>query len=92
MCIRDRYYPVTTIDVVIFPNPFSNEITIKTNGEKGNNNMNLSLYQPNGQKVSDITFSEMVFTFKTNHLIPGQYFYIITKDKKRIKTGTLISL
>ncbi|MBP6237911.1 MAG: DUF3494 domain-containing protein [Saprospiraceae bacterium] len=89
---RMVYYTVTIIDVVIFPNPFSNEITIKTNGEKGNNNMNLSLYQPNGQKVSDITFSEMVFTFKTNHLIPGQYFYIITKDKKRIKTGTLVSL
>ena len=90
---RMVYYSHSSVSVIIFPNPFSNEITIQLNEVTGNyDNFNLTLYRSNGQKVSDFNFSEKVITLKTSHFLPGQYFYIITKDNKLQKTGTLVSM
>lgn len=65
----------TSTDIVkVFPNPFTDQITVSSETEL----QKIELIQANGQVVKSVTVSGKDFTFETSQLINGIYFLQVT--------------
>lgn len=60
--------------VKVFPNPFTDQITVSSEVEL----QKIQLIQANGQVLSSVTVSGKDFTFETSQLINGIYFLQVT--------------
>ena len=60
--------------VKVFPNPFTNQITVSSEVEL----QKIQLIQANGQVLNSVTVSGKEFTFETSQLINGIYFLQVT--------------
>jgi len=75
--------------VLLSPNPFSSETTIKTN--KNLNGADLTVYSIFGQEVKNIkNISGQTVKLHRGNLPNGIYFIRLTQDSKTIATGKLI--
>jgi len=74
-------------NVLIFPNPFSDVLFVKTSLDE----LSLLLFASDGKEVltKNISSTEKVI-FNTSAIPTGVYYYKITNDKKVIQTGKLI--
>jgi hypothetical protein len=71
---------------MLFPNPFSAQLTIKlTDYER----TTITLYDLLGQQVMCKTFIDSE-TINTTQLADGIYFYELRNDKRTIKNGKII--
>jgi hypothetical protein len=64
----------STNNVTVFPNPFTDQITVSSEVEL----KKIELIQANGQEVNSVTVSGIEFTFETSQLINGIYFLQVT--------------
>ena len=64
----------STNNVTVFPNPFTDQITVSSEAEL----QKIQLIQANGQEVNSVTVSGKEFTFETSQLINGIYFLQVT--------------
>jgi hypothetical protein len=64
----------STNNVTVFPNPFTDQITVSSEAEL----QKIELIQANGQEVNSVTVSGKEFTFETSQLINGIYFLQVT--------------
>ena len=60
--------------VKVFPNPFTDQITVSSEAEL----QKIELIQANGQVLNSLTVSGKDFTFETSQLINGIYFLQVT--------------
>ncbi len=60
--------------VKVFPNPFTDQITVSSEAEL----QKIQLIQANGQVLNSLTVSGKDFTFETSQLINGIYFLQVT--------------
>lgn len=60
--------------VKVFPNPFTDQITVSSEAEL----QKIELIQANGQVLNSVTVSGKDFTFETSQLINGIYFLQVT--------------
>jgi hypothetical protein len=73
----------------IYPNPFSEEVIIRTNSSL--HNAGLTVYNSFGQTVSQIkNLSGQSITFRRDQLRAGLYFFRLTENNAVITTGKLI--
>jgi hypothetical protein len=79
------------VEVVIYPNPFSNSVTVILNAEIQSNQTQFSLYNILGEVVFTTTLINSTTLIGTEYLEPGVYFYSITSDNEVVQTGKLIS-
>ena len=81
---------LTKSDISVYPNPFTNFITIKTENTGSLKNLRLSIFDITGRELKnqEVTGSAMIdmSNFKT-----GLYFYKITQDSKTVTSGKLIA-
>ncbi|MBV1887968.1 MAG: T9SS type A sorting domain-containing protein, partial [Urechidicola sp.] len=75
----------TLEDVSVFPNPFSNSITIKLPYQSVNSNINIELYDISGRTIlnmSNINFNNGLFKLEnTQNISKGSYFLKITDNE-----------
>jgi hypothetical protein len=75
----------TIEDVSIFPNPFSNTITIKLPYQSVNSNISIELYDISGRSIlnmSNVNFNNGLFKLEnTQHISRGSYFLKITDNE-----------
>jgi hypothetical protein len=64
----------STNNVTVFPNPFSDQITVSSEVEL----QKIELIQANGQVLNSVSVSGKDFTFETSQLINGIYFLQVT--------------
>jgi hypothetical protein len=64
----------STNNVTVFPNPFTDQITVSSEAEL----QKIQLIQANGQVLNSVTVSGKEFTFETSQLINGIYFLHVT--------------
>lgn len=64
----------STDNVKVFPNPFTDQITVSSEAEL----QKIELIQANGQVLNSLTVSGKDFTFETSQLINGIYFLQVT--------------
>ncbi len=76
---------------VIYPNPFTDQISIILNDALQINNCELKLYNVLGAEVLNRVVSKQVTTLETSNLPAGIYFYKIIDKNKTIQSGRLIS-
>ncbi|MES2140998.1 MAG: ice-binding family protein [Bacteroidota bacterium] len=76
---------------VIYPNPFTDQISIILNDALQINNCELKLYNVLGAEVLNSVVSKQVTTLETSNLPAGIYFYKIIDKNKTIQSGRLIS-
>jgi hypothetical protein len=72
--------------VVVFPNPFSNQLTFSVSV---NEQTTVSLYNFLGQEILQQTFTNST-TINTEQLADGIYFYELRNDTGTLKTGKVI--
>jgi len=85
--LHEITYPGTGIN--LFPNPFTDEITIDLFNDKGIMSF-IDIYSLNGKKVKSFktTKSEMIIDKKT--IKPGVYLYNVTQNSEVVQTGKII--
>ncbi len=75
----------------IYPNPFSDELTIYLDNFNPEKNYQLSIYNINGKKVYDNRITQEKYLIKISTKInAGNYLVIITEDRQPINTFKLI--
>ena len=75
-------------DVIVYPNPFTNTLTIQAN--ENNSNSQFSLYDMLGKLVLQRTITQTSTVMDIN-VVPGMYFYRYINDAGAVQTGKLIS-
>lgn len=71
-----------------YPNPFSNQTVLKTNGSLSN--AILTIYTSLGNKIKQLNhISGQSFILSRDNLANGLYFYNLTEENKIIATGKL---
>lgn len=76
--------------IQVFPNPFTNEITIQLNAENFGNH-ELKIYTVLGKEVVQVSLESTETKITTNDFPSGVYFYQITHDNQIVQAGKLIS-
>lgn len=72
----------------IFPNPFKDHITIKIEEPIGS--LNFKLKSVLGSTILETKLNDSDEFIYMHSYVPGLYFYSIEKDKRIIKSGTLV--
>ena len=80
-----------SVDVNIYPNPFSTSATIVINDASQLNNYDLRIYNNLGKEVINTIISNQSTTFETSDLPSGTYFYKVIATNNTIRSGKLIS-
>ena len=80
-------YHVPSYEAIIFPNPTSEILTIKTNTFE---NVNYSLYDAQGKCVIQDKLSSAQTPIQVSHLAPGAYTLTLNNDTQNLKTFQLI--
>jgi len=78
---------VPSYEIIIFPNPTSEILTIKTNTFE---NVNYTLYDSQGKLVIQDKLSSAQTPIEVSHLAPGAYALILNNDTQNLKTFQLI--
>ncbi|MCE3294532.1 MAG: hypothetical protein K0R65_246 [Crocinitomicaceae bacterium] len=78
--------------VTVFPNPFSQKITIDIAGFKAGNSYELHITSALGTKITQQKMLKGSNTVSFENLEPGVYFYDVTANGKLISSGKLITL
>ena len=78
---------VPSYEAIIFPNPTSEILTIKTNTFE---NVNYSLYDAQGKCVIQDKLSSAQTPIQVSHLAPGAYTLTLNNDTLNLKTFQLI--
>jgi hypothetical protein len=78
-------------DVVIYPNPFNNFITIDIKDASKNNFYEVKIFNNIGQEIVVTNIIQKSQTIDTQNLPSGIYFYVISNSKKIIKSGKITS-
>jgi hypothetical protein len=76
--------------VSIYPNPFTNTLSILLN-DASVNNYELHIYNVLGAEVMKKSITEQLTTLATGMLPSGIYFYQLNNSRKTIQSGRLIS-
>jgi uncharacterized repeat protein (TIGR01451 family) len=84
---RENY---SDADVVVVPNPFSNEAEIQLSGIFENQKIRLRIMNAWGMLVADKTFTGRSEKIYRENLSPGIYFYQVDGDKGIRNSGKLI--
>jgi len=77
--------------VNVYPNPFSNFLTMVVNDASAINKTELQLYNVLGSLVYNAVVTEQTTTLDTGTLPSGIYFYQVIHDGKVIQTGRLVA-
>ena len=77
--------------ISIYPNPFTNSITIKINDALLNNEFELIVYNALGTEVVNTIITDQTTTLETGKLPSGIYFYTVASNGKTIQSGKLVS-
>jgi hypothetical protein len=75
-----------TLDVYVFPNPFSEQITFRA---QSNNFYELTIFNALGKEVSSYSFNGNELKLDGSQLSPGIYMYLLRDGEGRIKSGKL---
>jgi hypothetical protein len=75
-------------DIIVFPNPFTNTLTIQAN--ENNSNSQFNLYDMLGKLVLQRNITQTSTVMDIN-VVPGMYFYRYINDAGAVQTGKLIS-
>lgn len=78
-----------TMDLKVYPNPFSNELTINLNGSQGSYPLNVSLVQLNGKMILNTSLLSDHQTFDFAQLPAGPYLLQISKGHQILKQQML---
>jgi N-acetylneuraminic acid mutarotase len=78
-----------TMDLKVYPNPFSNELTINLNGSQGSYPLNVSLVQLNGKVILNTSLLSDHQTFDFAQLPAGPYLLQISKGHQILKQQML---
>jgi allantoicase len=78
-----------TIDFKVYPNPFSNELTIDLNGAQGSYPLNVSLIQLNGKTIFNTSVNSDHQSLDLAHLPAGSYLIQISNGHQILKQQML---
>lgn len=87
-----REYSFHDNDLLIYPNPFNEKITLQIiNWDKlRNTNLHFEMHDVLGRKVKQLPITAPLSEIKRDNLPCGIYFYKILSDKKETTNGKLI--
>jgi hypothetical protein len=85
--LHEITYPGTGIN--LFPNPFTDEITIDLFNDKGILSF-IDIYTLNGKKVKSFKTTKPEFIIDKKVVKPGVYLYNVTQDSEVVQTGKII--
>ena len=77
--------------VVIYPNPFSESITINADMVSLDNKYELKIYNTMGEEVMNTLLTNPSTVLKTDKIPSGIYFYNVLNNNSVIQTGKLIA-
>lgn len=77
--------------VSIYPNPFSESLTIDLSHVSNSNNAQLVIYNVVGELVMTRSLGQTISKIETADLAPGFYFYKVLSGEKILSAGRLIS-
>jgi len=80
-----------SVDLAIYPNPFSMHITVSINDASQINNCELRIVNILGAEMMNTTITNQLTTLETNNLPSGIYTYKVISNDKTIQSGKLIS-
>lgn len=69
-------------DLIVYPNPTTGKITIKSNPSVYNSTTVLNLYDISGNKVKQALLDDTIFTLNLTEFISGTYFLSLTSAQK----------
>jgi len=78
------------ININTYPNPAISQITFTIPETLLTENVNLCIYNSNGQKIHDCIIKQTNHTFTKGDFKNGHYYYKISKDSHTLKTGKFI--
>jgi hypothetical protein len=82
---------VNTLEISVYPNPFSSYTTIRMNDASLNNPHELKIYNILGDEIKSAMLTSLLTKIETRDLSSGIYYYQITNKAKVIASGKLIS-
>ncbi len=85
------FTPVTQAHVSVYPNPFSDAVTIQVSATGPIQKGHIELYSEIGQKISDQPCSGSMFEIQRNNLPQGIYFFRVFSGPDLICDGKLIA-
>lgn len=77
------------VKVNIYPNPFSEQVTFEVLGRQYPK-MQMSIFNTNGQRISEMVFESNVFVIHRNQLPAGLYLYRLESEGQLINSGKLL--
>ena len=83
--------PITSEDIRIFPNPFTQFTMVVLNNAIIINNAELRIYDVVGKEVLLTNINQQTTSIELGTLASGMYFYKFVNNNKIIKTGKLVS-
>lgn len=77
--------------IAIYPNPFSDNISVMINNKADFTNAELRVYNVLGKQVLFTTITKQLTTLETGNFPSGIYLYTVVGNKKVIQSGKLIA-
>ncbi len=90
MILPNKETQAESIDIKVFPNPFSESTRIEAQLSEEHNNLIFNLLDANGRVIRSENFTGNALDFQRNGLQNGFYFYEIKSQGKRLGTGKLV--
>ena len=87
--VSSLYNDNTTL--VIYPNPFTESITVSTGGASNENSFELRIFSTLGEEVMYSSLTQPTTVIKMNDIPSGIYFYHVIDNKNVIQSGKLIA-
>lgn len=72
------------LNILLFPNPSSDELSIKIEDNQTGFPIQLTVYDLVGKQISTYELTQSQQTINTSKLLPGQYFAVFSKNGKRL--------
>lgn len=88
-----EHYENISANISVFPNPFSNSLTVDLSGIsfRGNEEFQLKIYNSFGEEILWKDLNSQANSISVEHFIPGIYFYKLTDRTQGVLiNGTLI--
>jgi hypothetical protein len=77
--------------ITLYPNPFSNTLSVSSSEASETNSNELSIYNVMGELVMHATITQKVTDLKTE-LPAGIYYYNMTNKNQTVQTGKIVSV
>jgi len=90
--VLSTHLPERTIEEsVLFPNPFTDLLFIRTENQNWNLNTNITFYNTEGKFIYKTGISSTpLFTFDTHNWKAGMYFYKVESEGKNLSSGRVL--